>query len=264
MLRPVPDHLPGFLTGIRVNHGATLSDNPRFFPGDGCQRVTQILHMIQSHMGDDRNLLGAHGVGGVQPAAQPCLQNAVIRLCLGKNKHGHEKQILKKSGMVTLSRLQSLPVQLLVNPQKSCQKCLPANHLPVYHKALPQVHQMGGGKHRHPPARRLQYAPQIGADRAFAVGPRHMKDAQPGVRIPQPAQKRPGVLQGILSGKPGDIHNIIHRLIIGSDPLFLHIRLTLFPILYSRPIRFYSLPSAYCPITPRVPDRNWKILTVSA
>ncbi len=173
-------------------------------------------------MGDDGQFLARHGIGGVQPAAQPRLQHAVIRPRLRKGQHGHEKQILKKSGMIALSSLQGLPVQFFIDPQKDLQKRFPADHLSSDQKAFPHIHQMRRSKHRHLFSRRLQHAAQIGTDRALAVGPRHMQNAQACVRLSQAAQKFPGILRGVFGGKSGNIHNIFHCLLISCDLLSLH------------------------------------------
>ena len=103
---------------------------------------------------------------------------------------------------------------------------------------------MGRGEQGHPVSRRLQDAAQIGADRAFPVGARHMDDAQLPVRVAQPVEEPLRLRHGMLGSKARDFIDVRYRLPISVNLLSLQNSASSLP---HRAFLSFRVPAALLP-----------------
>ena len=118
------------------------------------------------------------------------------------------------------------------------------NLLPIHPDALVKALQMGGSIQPHPVSRRLQDAAQIGADRAFPVGARHMDDAQLPVRVAQPVEEPLRLRHGMLGSKARDLIDVRYRLPISVNLLSLQNSASSLP---HRAFLSFRVPAALLP-----------------
>ena len=165
-----------------------VADDRRLLSRDLPQSVPEQRAMIQPYLGDDREGLFVHGIGGVPSAAKPRFQHSDIAL-LARERDERERGLLLECGGVEfpLSLCALLPCRYTFAPSPFLF-CGIAHHghilrhfvvgkgLAVQAEAF-VVAQHGGGIVRpHAVARRDEHGSQHRRHRTFAVGARDVHD----------------------------------------------------------------------------------------
>ena len=163
--------------------------NPRLLPGDLGNRVTQILLMIQRHRRDHRQARHLDHVRGIEPPAQPHLQQRPIRRHPRKGQKRCTGRDLEERDLVRPVRGHTLIEQRrqrVLADQRACQP-----------DPLVKPRQMRRGIGVRSGPRRLQPRPDHRQRRSLTVGPRDMDDRrQPVFRMAQRSQQPMHPAQG--------------------------------------------------------------------
>ena len=205
---PIPDDFRRFRTAGVVNHRHAGLDNPRFFPGDFPDGISQVFRVIQADGRNHHRDGTLHRIRGVQAAPKASLQDTVFHLCALKQHHSRGKQKLEIRGMreAVPHHLPYRRVHLFIRFQKILVRYVPL----VNPEPLVDLHQMRGGKQTCPLSGLMQHGSQKGAYRPFSICSRHMDNFHSALRMSQTVHKFPGIRRLILLCKFRNTVNVFH------------------------------------------------------
>ena len=186
---------PG-LVGIGGEKGASGPGDTELVRGDPEHVLPQDVGVVDGDAGQHRKLV-VPGVGGVIAPPESDLEDRVVDSRAREQVGGEGGQ-----GLEFREAPESLRVEAAARVVQEGHRLGPlvgAEQLPVDLDALPLAVQVGGGVEPGPAVAPEQGLEEAG-NRALAVGPPDDDRAEVFLRIPQPAQQRPGAGQVVVQG----------------------------------------------------------------